>query len=55
MTTELVIVRVFDHPREVVFACLTRAGHLTHFWGPVPPLRSNTSRWTFDPAVCSRP
>lgn len=26
--------RVFDAPRELVFACMTRPEHLTHFWGP---------------------
>lgn len=27
--------RVFDAPRELVFACMTDPKHLTHFWGPV--------------------
>jgi uncharacterized protein YndB with AHSA1/START domain len=26
--------RVFDAPRELVFACMTDPAHLTHFWGP---------------------
>ena len=26
--------RIFDAPRELVFACMTRPEHLTHFWGP---------------------
>ena len=26
--------RTFDAPRELVFACMTDADHLTHFWGP---------------------
>lgn len=26
--------RVFDAPRELVFACMTDPDHLTHFWGP---------------------
>ncbi|MCA1712120.1 MAG: SRPBCC domain-containing protein [Actinobacteria bacterium] len=26
--------RVFDAPRELVFACMTDPQHLTHFWGP---------------------
>lgn len=34
-TTELVITRIFDAPRELVFECMTTAEHLTHFWGPV--------------------
>ena len=34
-TAELVITRVFDAPRELVFACMTDPQHLTHFWGPV--------------------
>ena len=33
-TTELVITRIFDAPRELVFECLTTPEHLTHFWGP---------------------
>ncbi len=30
----LVYTRIFDAPRELVFACLTEPAHLTHFWGP---------------------
>lgn len=32
---ELSYVRVFDAPRDLVFACMTTPEHLTHFWGPV--------------------
>ena len=31
---EVTIVRVFDAPRELVYACMTDPKHLTHFWGP---------------------
>jgi uncharacterized protein YndB with AHSA1/START domain len=31
---ELHFSRVFDAPREIVFACMTDPEHLTHFWGP---------------------
>lgn len=31
---ELHFGRTFDAPRELVFACMTDADHLTHFWGP---------------------
>jgi uncharacterized protein YndB with AHSA1/START domain len=31
---ELHFSRVFDAPRELVFACMTDPEHLTHFWGP---------------------
>jgi len=31
---ELVINRVFDAPREIVFEAWTRAEHLVHWWGP---------------------
>ena len=34
-TAELVITRVFDAPRDLVFECMTTPEHLTHFWGPV--------------------
>ena len=34
-TSELLITRVFDAPRELVFRCVTEPEHLTHFWGPV--------------------
>ena len=34
-TAELVIARVFNAPRELLFRCLTEPEHLTHFWGPV--------------------
>ncbi len=30
----LVITRVLDAPREMVFAAWTRAGHIVHWWGP---------------------
>jgi uncharacterized protein YndB with AHSA1/START domain len=29
---ELVFVRVFDAPRELVFRCMIEPEHLTHFW-----------------------
>jgi uncharacterized protein YndB with AHSA1/START domain len=31
---ELHFSRTFDAPRALVFACMTDADHLTHFWGP---------------------
>jgi uncharacterized protein YndB with AHSA1/START domain len=31
---ELRFSRTFDAPRALVFACMTEADHLTHFWGP---------------------
>ena len=31
---ELVITRVFEAPRELVFQCMTQPEHLAHFWGP---------------------
>lgn len=31
---EVAYTRVFDAPRELVFACMTTPEHLTHFWGP---------------------
>jgi uncharacterized protein YndB with AHSA1/START domain len=34
-TDELLITRVFDAPRELVFRCMIDPKHLTHFWGPV--------------------
>ena len=34
-TAELVITRVFNAPRVLVFKCITEPEHLTHFWGPV--------------------
>ncbi len=32
--SELQFARVFDAPRELVFACMIDPDHLTHFWGP---------------------
>jgi uncharacterized protein YndB with AHSA1/START domain len=32
---EATFTRVYDAPRELVFACMTEPEHLTHFWGPV--------------------
>ena len=34
-TTELLITRIYNAPRELVFACMTQPEHLTHFWGPI--------------------
>ena len=31
---EVTYTRIFDAPRELVFACMTDPQHLTHFWGP---------------------
>jgi uncharacterized protein YndB with AHSA1/START domain len=31
---ELRFTRTFEAPRHLVFACMTDADHLTHFWGP---------------------
>lgn len=31
---ELIFVRVFDAPRELVFRCMIEPEHLAHFWGP---------------------
>jgi len=33
-TTDLVITRVFNAPRELMFECMTTPEHLAHFWGP---------------------
>ncbi len=32
---EVTYSRIYDAPRELVFACMTTPEHLTHFWGPV--------------------
>jgi uncharacterized protein YndB with AHSA1/START domain len=32
---EVTYTRVYDAPRELVFACMTKPEHLTHFWGPI--------------------
>ncbi len=34
-TNEVVITRVFNAPRDLVFKCITEPEHLTKFWGPV--------------------
>ena len=34
-TTEVVITRVFNAPRDLIFKCVTDPEHLTKFWGPV--------------------
>ena len=31
----VIIRRVFNAPRELVFTCMVTPEHLTHFWGPV--------------------
>ena len=53
---EVIIERIFDAPREIVFECMTKAEHLTHFWGPPGSARrSRTSRSTCGSAACSGP
>ena len=32
---EIVLTRVFEAPRELVFRCMIEPEHLTHFWGPL--------------------
>jgi uncharacterized protein YndB with AHSA1/START domain len=32
---EVTYTRIFDAPRELIFACMLDPNHLTHFWGPV--------------------
>jgi uncharacterized protein YndB with AHSA1/START domain len=32
---ELIYRRIHDAPRELLFDCMTKPEHLTHFWGPV--------------------
>jgi uncharacterized protein YndB with AHSA1/START domain len=44
---ELHFSRTFDAPRELVFACMTEADHLTHFWGPTG-VSAPHSRMTVD-------
>jgi uncharacterized protein YndB with AHSA1/START domain len=31
---EVVITRIYEAPRELVWTCMTTPEHLTHFWGP---------------------
>jgi uncharacterized protein YndB with AHSA1/START domain len=31
---ELIVIREFDAPRELVFRCMIEPEHLTHFWRP---------------------
>jgi uncharacterized protein YndB with AHSA1/START domain len=31
---EVLITRIYEAPRDLVFACMTTPEHLTHFWGP---------------------
>ena len=33
-TAELVITRVFNAPRDLIFKCMTEPEHLTKLWGP---------------------
>jgi uncharacterized protein YndB with AHSA1/START domain len=47
---ELLITRVFDAPRELVFRCMIDPQHLTHFWGP-----TGTSAPLDDITVDARP
>ncbi len=31
---DVVITRIYEAPRDLVWACMTTPEHLTHFWGP---------------------
>jgi uncharacterized protein YndB with AHSA1/START domain len=31
---EVIITRIYEAPRELVWECMTTPQHLTHFWGP---------------------
>ena len=31
---EVIITRIYEAPRQLVWACMTTPEHLTHFWGP---------------------
>ncbi len=31
---EVIITRIYEAPRELVWSCMTTPEHLTHFWGP---------------------
>ena len=33
-TADLTYTRTFNAPRALIFRCMTRPEHLTHFWGP---------------------
>jgi uncharacterized protein YndB with AHSA1/START domain len=46
--SELRFTRVFDAPRELVFACMIDPDHLTHFWGPTG-VSTPRERITVDP------
>ena len=48
--TELVITRVFNVPRDLVFKCMIEPEHLTHFWGPVG-VKTPIENITIDPRV----
>jgi uncharacterized protein YndB with AHSA1/START domain len=45
---ELHFSRTFEAPRQLVFACMTDADHLTHFWGPTG-VSAPRARITLDP------
>lgn len=45
---EVIITRVFDAPRELVFACMIEPEHLTHFWGP-PGMSTPLDKIELDP------
>jgi uncharacterized protein YndB with AHSA1/START domain len=46
--SELRFTRVFEAPRELVFACMIDPDHLTHFWGPTG-ISTPRERITVDP------
>jgi len=45
---ELHFTRIFDAPRQLVFACMIDPDHLTHFWGP-KGVSAPRDRMTVDP------
>ena len=49
---ELVITRVFDAPRELVFKAWIDRGQVAQWWGP-KALRTLFASWTLGPAALS--
>jgi uncharacterized protein YndB with AHSA1/START domain len=44
---DVVIERIYDAPRDLVFRCMTTPEHLTHFWGP-PGVSTPVDKITID-------
>jgi len=50
---DVIITRIYEAPRDLVFECMITPEHLTHFWGP-PGMSTPVDRIVIEPRVGGR-